>query len=648
MVGSSDQGLPDHLTKDYLTILVVKLSDIGDVLTATPALRALRESFPAARLEALVPPNSAPVLAESPLVDDVIVFDKFQYDRPLDAFRPPSLAALVRFARDLRRQRYDCLVILHHLTTRWGTLKYAALAMTSGAKVRVGLDNGRGWFLTHRARDGGFGARHEVEYWLDVVGTIGAVTEDTSLQMTIGAEDEAFANEQIPPPLSPSYQGGGGGGCPLVAIHPGSGGYSLARRWSAEGFARVADALAEHHDARIVLVGTPADGVSQVASLMRSEAMNLEGKTTLGQLATILRRCDLFIGADSGVMHLAAAVGTPLVAIFGPSNHRAWGPWLPGDEERGTRNKGRGRAVVVRAGLPCSPCSYVGLSVGRREGCEARTCMRMVAPEMVLAAAESLLQGRTGFQYPISNIQYPTSTILGVRTDNVNYDQALSIIEGFIKSGNPHQVVTVNPEFIVVAQSDGDFRNILNASSLALPDGVGLLWAARFLGHPLQERVTGTDTVQRIAGLAAQRGYSLFLLGAAPGVAVETAARLCETYPGLRIVGTHAGSPVLEEEDEIVRLIQRAKPDVLFVAYGAPAQDKWIAHNLERLGVPVAMGVGGAFDFVSGRAKRAPRWLQRLGLEWLHRLLHEPWRWRRMLALPKFVRLVVWERLTKD
>ncbi|MGA9350139.1 MAG: WecB/TagA/CpsF family glycosyltransferase [Anaerolineae bacterium] len=631
MVGSSDQEPPDHLT-----ILVVKLSDIGDVLTATPALRALRESFPAARLEALIPPNSVPVLAESPLVDDVIVFDKFQYDRPIDAFKPSSLAALVRFARDLRRQRYDCLVILHHLTTRWGTLKYAALALASGAKVRVGLDNGRGWFLTHRAPDHGFGARHEVEYWLDVVGTIGARTEDTSLEMAIGENDQIpMANDQ----------------CPLVAIHPGSGGYSLARRWCPEGFARVADALVEHHGARIVLVGTPADGVSQVAWLMHSEAMNLEGRTNLKQLAAVLKRCDLFIGADSGVMHLAAAVGTPLVAIFGPSNHHAWGPW-PRD----------GRHIILRADLPCSPCSYVGYRVGQRDGCEAMTCMKAITPEMVLAAAERLLQGRTDFQPPTlrlvsgqasnlqpptSNLQPPTSTILGVRTDNVNYSEALSLIEGFLESGTPHQVVTVNPEFMVAAQSDDDFRNILNASSLALPDGVGLLWAAGFLGRPLRERVTGTDTVQRVAALAAQKDCSLFLLGAASGVAVATAARLCQTYPGLRIAGTHAGSPVLEEEDEIVRLIQKAKPDILFVAYGAPQQDKWIARNLERLGVPVAMGVGGAFDFISGRAKRAPRWLQRLGLEWLHRLCHEPWRWRRMLALPKFVWLVVRERLAK-
>jgi len=246
-----------------------------------------------------------------------------------------------------------------------------------------------------------------------------------------------------------------------------------------------------------------------------------------------------------------------------------------------------------------------------------------------------------------SNVKRKTCTILGVRVDNVNYEQALSIIEYFIESGQSHQVVTVNPEFIVAAQSDEEFRQILNASSLALPDGAGLLWAARFLGCPLQERVTGVDTMQRLAALAARKGYRLFLLGAAPGVAVETAARLCKTYPGVTIVGTHAGSPAPEEEDEIVGMIQRARPDLLFVAYGAPAQDKWIARNLERLGVPVAMGVGGAFDFISGRAKRAPRWVQRLGLEWLHRLCHEPWRWRRMLALPKFVWLVVRERLAK-
>ena len=166
-------------------VVTFVLVGIGaDLEAASSALRERESTLRlytelSARLEALVPPNSAPVLAESPLVDAVTVFDKFQYDKPTDAFKWSSLAALVRFARHLRCQRYDCLVILHHLTTRWGTLKYAALAVISGAKVRVGLDNGRGSLLTHRVPDDGFGARHEVEYWLDVVGAIGAVTEDT-------------------------------------------------------------------------------------------------------------------------------------------------------------------------------------------------------------------------------------------------------------------------------------------------------------------------------------------------------------------------------------------------------------------------------------------------------------------------------------
>jgi N-acetylglucosaminyldiphosphoundecaprenol N-acetyl-beta-D-mannosaminyltransferase len=130
-------------------------------------------------------------------------------------------------------------------------------------------------------------------------------------------------------------------------------------------------------------------------------------------------------------------------------------------------------------------------------------------------------------------------------------------------------------------------------------------------------------------------------------VADLCAQRLSEQYPNLQIVGTYSGSPDVEEEHQIVALVKQPKPDIVFVAYGAPQQDKWIARNLDRLGVPLAMGVGGAFDFIAGVAVRAPRWMQRLGLEWLHRLYREPWRWRRMLALPRFVGLVMRERLGK-
>ena len=232
-------------------------------------------------------------------------------------------------------------------------------------------------------------------------------------------------------------------------------------------------------------------------------------------------------------------------------------------------------------------------------------------------------------------------TILGIPVDRVDEEEALARILGFIESGGPHQVVTVNPEFIVAAQRDEEFRQVLQGADLALPDGAGLLWAARYLGEPLKERVAGVDMVVRLAEVAAEKGYRLFLLGAGEGVAQATADILRREHPHLAIVGTYAGSPSLEEEVKILEMVREARPHILFVAYGAPQQDLWVRRNLNRLGVPVAMGVGGAFDFISGRAERAPRWMQRLGLEWLHRLIKEPWRWRRMLALPKFVWLVI-------
>ena len=230
--------------------------------------------------------------------------------------------------------------------------------------------------------------------------------------------------------------------------------------------------------------------------------------------------------------------------------------------------------------------------------------------------------------------------VLGVRIDRFGANEVIERIESLIEAGGPHHVVTVNPEFVVMAQSNPEFKKILLAADLALPDGVGLLWAARFVGRPLQGRVTGVDTVDRLASLCACSGYRPFLLGGLAGVAEHTAAALQAKYPGLSIAGTYAGSPGLAEEETIVDRIRAAQPHILFVAYGAPQQDVWIYRNLPKLGDVVAMGVGGAFDFLSGRVKRAPAWMQNAGLEWLYRLMREPWRWRRMLRLPKFVWLV--------
>jgi N-acetylglucosaminyldiphosphoundecaprenol N-acetyl-beta-D-mannosaminyltransferase len=184
-----------------------------------------------------------------------------------------------------------------------------------------------------------------------------------------------------------------------------------------------------------------------------------------------------------------------------------------------------------------------------------------------------------------------------------------------------------------------------------LPDGIGLIWASRWLqrsgkgGHPLRQRVTGSDGVPRIACRAAKEGWRVFLLGAAPGVAERTAAILTSRFPGLQIAGTHSGSAAAAEEEEIVQRVNHEHTDILLVAYGAPRQDKWIARNLPRLQVGVAMGVGGTFDYISGETPRAPAWLCRFGLEWMYRLVHQPWRWRRMLALPRFACAVAWAGL---
>ncbi len=213
----------------------------------------------------------------------------------------------------------------------------------------------------------------------------------------------------------------------------------------------------------------------------------------------------------------------------------------------------------------------------------------------------------------------------------------LALVEGYMAEPRVHQIATVNPEFVMAAQSDAAFRQVLRAADLCLPDGVGLLFAARRLGRSLPERVPGSELVYRLAERAAARGWPLFLLGAAPGVADEAAAILIERYPGLIIAGTYAGSPDPAENEAIVQRVNDSGAAILWVAYGAPKQDKWIARNREMLTtVRVAIGVGGSLDFVTGRAVRAPQWAQDAGLEWLHRLYKEPWRWRRMLALPRF------------
>jgi N-acetylglucosaminyldiphosphoundecaprenol N-acetyl-beta-D-mannosaminyltransferase len=253
----------------------------------------------------------------------------------------------------------------------------------------------------------------------------------------------------------------------------------------------------------------------------------------------------------------------------------------------------------------------------------------------------------TGSQASASSSQIPADNIvriLGVRVDALTYTELLAHIAAFIAARTPHQIATVNPEFVMEARRNPTFAAVLGQTDLCMADGVGLLWAARQMGQPLPERVTGSDSVPLIAQHAAERGWAIFLLGAGPGVAQRTGEILKERHPGLRVVGAYAGSPSDADAPEIIARIREARPDILFVAYGAPKQDLWIGKHAAALGVPVMMGVGGSFDFIAGVQKRAPRWVQRVNLEWFYRLLTQPWRWRRQLALPRFAWAVIKER----
>ncbi len=595
-------------------ILVVQLGDIGDLIVSTPALSALREAHPEAHIALLTTSHAAPVLPNG-LVDQVITFDRKAFNSSIAFFRPANLQRVFALGQ------YDAIIFFHHFTLKLGTLKFALIALATRAKRRIGLDNGNGWFLTERLADGGFGAKHQAQYWLDLVGLLGADSAPQKARVRQSPLDDT----SDPRPAAKR-----------IIIHAGSGGYSTARRWEPAKFAAVADALAAEYDAQIMLVGTPDDDGQAVKSAMKTTPIDMIGKTRLDTLAAFLANADLFIGADSGVMHLAAAAGVPIVAIFGPSNADAWHPWNPG-----------GKVAVIRSGVECSPCSYVDHTVGLREGCAARTCMRLVTPDDVLQAARDILDGESvGEGFKPAPIEHPQRIhILGLPVDGITYAEWLAMIENWVNDSrkNPHarHVCTINPEFIMIARQDVNFRNILKRADLCVPDGVGLLWAARRLGKPLPERVTGSDGVPIIAARAAQKGWRLFFLGAAPGIAEKAADVLYGRYPGLQIVGAYSGSPAPEEEDAIVERVNAADADLLFVAYGAPEQDKWIARNLPRLQVTMAMGVGGAFDFIAGVIPRAPLWMQRMGLEWLFRLYLQPWRIRRMMRLPRFVLAVL-------
>lgn len=354
-------------------ILIVKLADLGDVITATPAMRAVRLAHPTAHIGALVTPKCAPVLTGTDLVDEIIPFEKALFDRLAGA--GASLPLAFDLARRLRSPRWDAVVLLHHLTTTFGVAKYAALCTGSGAARTFGLDNGRGWFLTARAPDHGFGVKHEVDYWLDVAALLGGRHPDPHYELPVSVADRAWADQEV------ARLGPGAG---LLAIHPGSGPFSVARRWPPERFARVVRSLVDRHGLTPVVIQGPGPDEAQLARMVAVAAGGgaiVGPAPTLGALVALFERVRLFIGNESGVVHLAVAARAPIVVVYGPTNDRAWGPY-PLDAPR---------HAVVREALACAPCVHRGHALGTPAGCAARTCLDLIEPAAVIAAAERVL-----------------------------------------------------------------------------------------------------------------------------------------------------------------------------------------------------------------------------------------------------------------
>lgn len=238
-----------------------------------------------------------------------------------------------------------------------------------------------------------------------------------------------------------------------------------------------------------------------------------------------------------------------------------------------------------------------------------------------------------------------TLEILGCKLDDIGATAATARIVEFARSGANAQVVTLGTEMVVYAQRDAAFRTIVNASALSLCDTVGLLMVARMRGSSLRERVTGVELIDHLCSVSATLGLGVYLLGAAPGIAEQAAAVLRQRFPMLAVSGTHDGYFEEEASAGIAGAIKESGASLLFVGLGSPRQEFWIAQHMQSTGCGVAIGVGGSFDVISGNVARAPARWQRLGVEWLYRLVREPSRWRRQLALPYFVWLVLVDSL---
>jgi len=363
-----------------MTVLAIKLGDPGDVLLTTPALQALHATI--GQVDMLVRPHCVPILQRAPFVRRIVTTDQRAHLNPLEWHDNRRRREDIRALASLRRQQYEGMILMHHLTTWQGTARWVLLSSLLGIPLRIGLDNGRGRFLSHSVHDRGFGAMHEADYWsllavlyVDAVAGPGLLPP-SALWLPASPDDVAWAETWHRTAL---------GDAPFIAIHPGSGRYIEARRWPVGNYAALTKRIVQQ-GYRVVVVGTDVEqalaqqcGVGNVPGVY-----SLLGETSIGRLAAVLARSSGFVGNDSFPMHLAAAADVPLVAIFGPTNAAAWGPW--------PRSRTWFKVLVKRPW--CQPCIYRGHQFGRRQGCLTRPCLTATTPAEVTQALWNVLAAK--------------------------------------------------------------------------------------------------------------------------------------------------------------------------------------------------------------------------------------------------------------
>lgn len=242
--------------------------------------------------------------------------------------------------------------------------------------------------------------------------------------------------------------------------------------------------------------------------------------------------------------------------------------------------------------------------------------------------------------------------IFGVNINNITFNEASDIVKSFLKEDRLHTVITPNTEIVMAAKDHENIRNIVNSADLVIPDGIGLIYGSKIRKKPLKERVTGFDLSMELLKIAEEDGYSLYLLGGKPGISEKAAKNIKIKFPALNIKGyhhgyfkgTHLGMPGHEEEKKVIEEINKLKPDVIFLGLGFPKQELWIEENKDKINSRIIIGNGGVMDILSGNSKRAPKIFIKLNLEWLYRLLSEPSRIKRQMAIPKFILNILFDK----